>query len=72
MDELFSDTVNEMILDSITMEIQENLFDQWNNSNLDEGILYAEYRFFEYASDDVKQQYNEFYGYGVNDEYYLA
>ena len=72
VDNLFSDWVGEHILDSITQDIQEHLFDEWNNSNLNEGNLYAEYRFFEHASPEVKDQYNKHYGYIEGDEYFLC
>ena len=72
VDNLFSDWVGEHILDSITQDIQEHLFDQWNDSNLNEGNLYAEYRFFEHASPEVKDQYNKHYGYVEGDEYFLC
>ena len=72
MPDLFSDNVNQMVLDYIQQEISEHLFDEWNNSNCDEGMEYAEYRFFEFADDATKQAYNEFYGYKEDDEYYLT
>ncbi len=71
VDNLFSDWVGEHIIDAITQEISEHLFDEWNNSNLNEGSLYADYRFFEFASPEVKQKYNEHYGYVEGDDYYL-
>jgi hypothetical protein len=52
-------------------EIGEELFDQWSANNLDEGEAYAEWQFMKYASDDLKQQYNEYYGYIEGDEYLL-
>ena len=72
VDNLFSDWVGEHILGAIQTDIEEHLFEQWNNSNLDEGNLYAEYRFFEFASPEIKKQYNEHYGYVEGDEYYLC
>lgn len=72
MADLFSDNVNQMVLDAIETDIKDELFDQWNSSNCDEGLEYAEWRFFEFADEDIKQQYNEFYGYKEDDEYYLT
>ena len=43
----------------------------WSNKNLDEGSDYAEWQFMAYASDELKQQYNEYYGYIEGDEYCL-
>jgi len=45
-DDLFSDRIGEHILGAIQVDIEEQLFEDWNNSNLDEGNLYAEWRFF--------------------------
>ena len=69
--DLFSDSINEMVLGSIQREIEEDLFDQWNDSNLNEGAEYADFRFFSYADNETKKRYNEFYNYTPEDEYYL-
>jgi hypothetical protein len=52
-------------------EIGEELFDQWSYNNLEEGEAYAEFRFMEYASPELKQQYNEYYGYIEGDDFLL-
>ena len=52
-------------------EIAEELFDQWSNNNLEQGEDYAENMFMQYASDELKQQYNEYYGYIEGDEFLL-
>ena len=61
---------NEDIVQKIE-EIGEELFDQWSANNLDEGEAYAEFMFMRFASDDLKQQYNEYYGYIEGDEFLL-
>ena len=71
MAELFIDTVAEHITGAMQQEIAEELFDQWSNKNLDEGAEYAEYEFMQYASPELKQQYNEYYGYIEGDEFLL-
>ena len=70
--ELFIDTVAEHITGAMQQEIGEELYDQWSNKNCDEGPEYAEYEFMAYASPELKQQYNEYYGYTEKDEYYLC
>jgi hypothetical protein len=70
--EQFIDTIAEHITGAMQHEIGEDLFDKWNDSNLDEGSEYAENRFMAYASPELKQQYNEYYGYTEKDEYYLC
>ena len=71
MAEQFIDTVAEHITGAMQQEIAEQLFDDWSNKNLDEGSDYAEWQFMQYASDELKQQYNEYYGYIEGDEYLL-
>ena len=71
MSEQFIDTVAEHITGAMQQEIAEQLFDDWSNKNLDEGSDYAEWQFMAYASDELKQQYNEYYGYIEGDEYCL-
>jgi hypothetical protein len=72
MAEQFIDTIAEHIIGAMQQEIGEDLFDQWSNKNLDEGVEYAEYEFMQYASPELKQQYNVYYGYVEGDEYYLC
>ena len=69
--EAFTDTVGEHILGAIQVDIEQALFEDWNQSNLDEGEAYAEYRFMQFAPDNLKQSYNEYYGYIEGDEYCL-
>ena len=70
-DNLFSDKVGSDIVEDITKDIAYELFDSWNDSNLNEGSQYAEWQFFSYAGNEIKRRYNEHYGYTKDDEYYL-
>ena len=70
--EQFIDTVAEHITGAMIQEIGEDLFDNWANACLDEGAEYAEREFMAYGSPELKQQYNEYYGYVEGDEYYLC
>jgi hypothetical protein len=72
MAEQFIDTIAEHITGAMQQEIAEELYDQWSNKNCDEGPEYAEYEFMAYASPELKQQYNVYYGYVEGDEYYLC
>ena len=69
--EMFTDTVNDMILGAMQQEIAEHLFEQWDQSNLNEGNDYAEFKFMEFASDELKRDYNTFYGLTSTDPYYF-
>lgn len=70
--EAFTDTVGEHILGAIQVDIEQSLFEDWNQSNLDEGAEFAEYRFMQFAPLNLKQSYNEYYGYTEKDEFYLC
>jgi hypothetical protein len=72
MAEQFIDTIAEHIIGAMENEVAEQLFEDWSNNNLDEGSDYAEFKFMEFASDNLKQQYNQYYGYVEGDEYYLC
>ena len=69
---MFTEDMNQMLVDSIENDIKEQLFDDWNNNNLDEGEEYAEFKFMEFAPDNVRQSYNEYYGYVEGDDYFLC
>ena len=70
--EPFTDTVGEHLLGAIQVDIEQHLFEQWNDRNLDEGSEYAEWQFMSYAPDTLKESYNEYYGYKEGDEFYLC
>jgi hypothetical protein len=72
MKEMFTDTLGEHITGAIQVDIEEQLFEDWSNNNLDEGEEYAEFKFMEFAPDNVRQSYNEYYGYKEGDEYFLC
>ena len=70
--EPFTDTVGEHLLGAIQVDIEQHLFEQWNDKNLDEGSEYAEWQFMSFAPLNLKQSYNEYYGYTEKDEFYLC
>lgn len=72
MAEMFTDNMNQMLLDAIQADIEQQLFEDWSNNNLDEGEEYAEFKFMEFAPDNVRQSYNEYYGYKEGDDYFLC
>lgn len=72
MGKMFTDDMNEMLIAAIQNDIEQHLYEQWNDKNLDEGVEYAEFEFMQFAPDNVKQSYNEFYGYKEGDEFYLC
>jgi hypothetical protein len=68
----FLENENQMVIDAEYSYIGEQLVEEWVNSNLDEGQLYADYRFAEMCeSNYLKGRFNQFYDLSPNDQYYL-
>ena len=52
--------------------ISNQLFEDWNNANLDEGLLYADYRIAEMSRDAlVINAYHKHWDLHEGDEYYV-
>ena len=68
----FLENENQMVIDACYSEIGEMLVEDWVNSNLDEGQMYADFRFVEMAdSNYLKGRFNQFYDLKPGDQYYL-
>ena len=68
----FLENENEMVVDAIYSEIGEQLVQDWINSNLDEGQLYADWCVAEMSSSNyLKGRFNQFYDLTPTDNYYL-
>jgi hypothetical protein len=68
----FLENENEMIIDMTYSEIGAMLVEDWVNANLDEGQMFADYRFAEMSdSNYLKGRFNLFYDLNVGDQYYL-
>ena len=68
----FLENENQMVIDAIYQEIGEHLVEQWVQSNLDEGQLYADYCFAQMSDDNyIKGRFNQFYDLKPEDQYYL-
>jgi len=68
----FLDDINQMLLDAEIQEISEHLFQEWMNSNLDEGTFWADYQFALMCNSTyIKQKFNEFYELKEGDNEYL-
>lgn len=63
-----TDVVNNLIVD----DIKNDLFENWLNTHTDEGSDYIEFKMMQYASEDLQQAYNEYYGLTMDDEYYFV
>ena len=68
----FLDDINQMVLDSEIQEIAMKLFDEWMDSNLNDGMFWADRRFAEMSdSRFIKDSFNKFYGITEDEEEYL-
>ena len=68
----FLENENQMVIDATYSEIGAMLVEDWVNSNLDEGQLFADFRFAEMAdSNYLKGRFNQFYDLKPGDQYYL-
>jgi hypothetical protein len=63
---------SEEVVDLLISEIANQLFDQWHESNLDEGIMYADWKICSMSdSNYFRRKFNEHYNIQPNDEFYL-
>lgn len=70
--ESFLENENQAVIDLIYQEIGEQLVEDWVNSNLDEGQLYADWRFADMSdSNYIKGRFNQHWELIPSDEYYL-
>jgi len=68
----FLENENEMVIDAIYSEIGAMLVEDWVNANLDEGQMFADFRFAEMSdSNYLKGRFNLFYDLNPGDQYYL-
>jgi len=68
----FLDEENQQVVDLIIQEVAEVLFEEWNNANLDEGDLYADYQILNHAgSNYLFGRFNQHYDLKPGDEYYI-
>lgn len=68
----FLNNINQMVLDAEISEISSVLFDEWMDSNLDEGQFFADRRFAEMSSSNyIKQEFNKHWDLNPDDEYYM-
>ena len=65
--------INQMVIDAEMTSIGEHLFQEWNDSNLDEGLFYADYQFALMCdSQELKKAFNTYYELNEGDEYYVG
>jgi hypothetical protein len=68
----FLENENEMVIDATYSEIGAMLVEDWVNANLDEGQLFADFRFAEMSDNNyLKGRFNQFYDLTPGDQYYL-
>ena len=68
----FLDDESQGFVDAICTDIGEQLFEEWNSSNLDEGTFYADWKIAELSNDNyLKGRFNQFYDLTPEDDEYL-
>jgi hypothetical protein len=73
MAESFLENINQMVIDAAVTDIQEHLFDEWMNANLDEGTYFSDRRFAEMSGDKfLYDEFNKHYGLTEKDDDYLC
>ena len=64
--------INQMVIDAEIQGISEHLFQEWMDSNLDEGTFWADFQFASLCdSKEIKQAFNQFYDLKEGDELYV-
>ncbi len=68
----FLEDENQMVIDAEMQTIAEQLLDDWIQSNLDEGQMYADWRFADMAdSNYLKGRFNQYYDLKPTDDFYI-
>ena len=69
----FTDTLEEELVSDMYERIAFDLFDSWNESNLNEGMLYADFKMAEMSGDnDIIDAFHKHWGITPSDEYWLG
>ena len=69
----FTDYLDDDLRFDLFEGISNVLFDQWNDSNLNEGLLYADFRIAEMSGvPDIITAYNQHWNLKEGDEYYVG
>ena len=66
------DDMDQMRAEGIADTVAAELFSQWIDSKLDEGVMYADWSMCSMAGDpELKKQFNEFYNVSPDDNLYF-
>lgn len=69
----FTDLLDDDFRTDLMLEIANQLFDDWNNANCDEGLMYADFKIAEMSGHpDIIDTFHKHWGIGPNDEYWLG
>ena len=68
----FLDTMDPGLVNDTIMHIAGQLFDEWNDSNCDEGLLYADYKIAAMSDDSVIiDAFHKHWDIQEDDEYWI-
>jgi hypothetical protein len=66
------DDMNQMEQEGIVDTVAHQLFEDWINSHLDEGVMWADYQIcLVYGAPELKQEFNEYYKLTPADDLYF-
>ena len=66
------DDMNQMVQEGIVDTVAHQLFEDWINSHLDEGTMWADYQIcLVYGDPELQKDFNEFYKLNPEDELYF-
>lgn len=69
----FLEEENQMVIDATVVEIGVQLFEQWNDSNLDEGTFYADWQIAKMCNDNyLIDKFHKHYDIKEGDEYFVC
>lgn len=69
----FLETLDQELVNNTIMHVAGQLFDDWNDSNCDEGLMYADFKIAEMSDDAVIiDTFHKHWGITPSDEYWLG
>ena len=72
-EESFLELLDQGLVNDTIMHISGQLFDEWNDSNCNEGLMYADFKIAQMSDDAVIiNAFHEHWGITPDDEYWIG
>ena len=69
----FTDLLDSEFRQDMYQRIANDLFDDWNDANLNEGLMYADFKIAQMSGDtDIINAFHKHWGIEKDDEYWLG